>query len=77
MRIRKNLVKSTVINFNNLMANLGKLNEEETKYALDLEMDKQAPRAVFCVRLHARFSSLRRDRERLELLETIDKKNKK
>ncbi len=57
-------------NWTTLTANLNKLREDQVKFLLDYEL-ANAPRKTFVERLHARYTMLRSQRERAELVAGI------
>ncbi len=62
---RAELMRQTMSNFAQLIVNLNKLTEWEVKHCLDAELEKgKDARRGYVKRLHQRYTSLRRSRER-------------
>ena len=57
-------------NWSSLTANLNSLDESQVKFLLDYEMEN-SPRKTFVERLHARYTMLRSQRERAEMVASI------
>jgi hypothetical protein len=57
-------------NWSSLTANLHTLSEDQIKFLMDHEMANE-PRKTFVERLHARYTMLRSQRERSEMVATI------
>jgi len=71
-KFRPKLVEETLSRFAQLVINLPKLTEVELKACLDTELEKgKDARPGYCHRLHQRYNSLRRKREREEMSDTM------